>query len=76
MEAIGPGPDQLVRSARLFDVYRPRQGPPTSPPASAAPAIRLELLDDDATLTDERVEAEVARLLERLRARLGVRLRA
>jgi phenylalanyl-tRNA synthetase beta chain len=63
----------LIRSANLFDVFRP-------PSASAAAserslAVRLELLDDDATLTDERIDAAVARVLETLRTRLGVRLR-
>ena len=39
-------------------------------------AVRLELLDEAATLTDERIDAEVARVVETLRTRLGARLRA
>ena len=39
-------------------------------------AVRLELLDEAATLTDERIDAEVARVVETLRSRLGARLRA
>ena len=63
----------LVRSANLFDVFRP-------PAANAATterslAVRLELLDDEATLTDERIDAAVAQVLETLRSQLGVRLR-
>jgi phenylalanyl-tRNA synthetase beta chain len=63
----------LIRSANLFDVFRP-------PAANAATterslAVRLELLDDEATLTDERIDAAVAQVLETLRSRLGVRLR-
>ena len=73
MQSILEVPGGLIRSANLFDVFRP-------PSASAAAserslAVRLELLDDDATLTDERIDAAVARVLETLRTRLGVRLR-
>lgn len=39
-------------------------------------AVRLELLDDHATLTDERIDAVVAQVLERLQSQLGARLRA
>jgi len=37
--------------------------------------VRIELLDDEATLTDERIDAAVAQVIERLQAQLGVRLR-
>ncbi|MEO8122835.1 MAG: phenylalanine--tRNA ligase subunit beta, partial [Burkholderiales bacterium] len=75
MEAIGARPAGLVRSARLFDVYKP-----TTPTADIAAderslAVRLELLDEAATLTDERIDAEVARVVDTLRSRLGARLR-
>ena len=39
-------------------------------------AIRLELLDDEATLTDERIEAAVAAAVQRATAACGARLRA
>jgi phenylalanyl-tRNA synthetase beta chain len=76
MTAIAAGPDRLVRSARLFDLYKP--GAPTADFAAGqrSLAVRLELLDDEATLTDERVDAEIAKLLERLRSVVGARLRA
>ena len=38
--------------------------------------LRLELRDEDQTLTDERIESVVAGVLASLEARLGVRLRA
>jgi phenylalanyl-tRNA synthetase beta subunit len=38
-------------------------------------AIRLELLDETATLTDDRIEASVAQALERAAA-VGARLRS
>jgi phenylalanyl-tRNA synthetase beta subunit len=38
--------------------------------------MRLELLDDETSLTDERVDAALKDLLATLTERLGVRLRA
>ena len=76
MEAIGAGPAALVRSARLFDVYKPAAATPDIAAGERSLAVRLELLDDSATLTDERIDAEVTRVVETLRARLGARLRA
>jgi phenylalanyl-tRNA synthetase beta chain len=69
-------PDDLVRSMRLFDVYRP-----TAPGADLrgderSLSVRLELLDDSMTLTDERIEAAMAEVLTALTVRLGARLRS
>ena len=74
LDAVGAA-GGLVRSARLFDVYRPAAPTADIAAGERSLAIRIELRHDDETLTDERVEAEVARLVERLHARLGVRLR-
>jgi phenylalanyl-tRNA synthetase beta chain len=76
MSAIAAGPDRLVRSARLFDLYKPSAPTADFAPGERSLAVRLELQGDEATLTDERVDAEVARLLERLRSLVGARLRA
>ncbi|MFY8018716.1 MAG: hypothetical protein ACOVN9_11390 [Inhella sp.] len=38
-------------------------------------AVRLELLDDDATLTDERIDAAVAAIVTATTQQLGARLR-
>ena len=73
LKAIENTPTPLLRSAQLFDVYRP-----VAPAAGASErslAVRLELLDDEATLTDERIDAVVAEVLDHLALRLGVRLR-
>jgi phenylalanyl-tRNA synthetase beta chain len=75
MAAIAAGPGRLVRAARLFDLYKPAAAGGGFAPGERSLAVRLELLDDAATLTDERIDAEVAALLERLRSGLGVRLR-
>ena len=66
----------LVRSSRLFDVYRPPATSADMRPGERSLSIRLELLDDEVTLTDERIDAVVADVLNALVQRLGVRLRA
>jgi phenylalanyl-tRNA synthetase beta chain len=70
--ALEDDPTGLVRSARLFDLYKPKgiDGPQRSM------AVRLELLDDNATLTDERIDAAMQQAVERATSRLGARLRA
>ncbi len=67
--------NSLVRSARLFDVYKPAAASADMALGEHSLAVRLELLDDATTLTDERIEAAVAEVLQSLAARLGVRLR-
>jgi phenylalanyl-tRNA synthetase beta chain len=66
----------LVRSATLFDVYRPAAGSGDFAPGERSLAVRLELLDDDATLTDDRIEAAVQAALARAAQACGARLRA
>ena len=39
-------------------------------------AVRIELIDETATLTDERIDAALGRIVSALRDRLGARLRA
>ena len=67
--------DGLIRSANLFDVFRPPAAAGSTVSTERSLAVRLELRDDAATLTDERIDAAVAGVLETLRTRLGVRLR-
>jgi phenylalanyl-tRNA synthetase beta chain len=61
----------LVRSVRLFDLYKPK----TAGVAERSMAVRLELRDDEATLTEERIEAAKAQAVDRAATRLGARLR-
>ncbi len=61
----------LVRSAWLFDLYKPKD----SDGHQRSMAVRLELRDDEVTLTDERIEAAMQQAIERATARLGARLR-
>lgn len=76
MGAIDAAQTGLVRSARLFDVYKPTTPTGDLAAGERSLAVRLELLDDETTLTDERIAATVARVLESLQQRLGVRLRS
>ena len=64
-----------MRSARLFDVYKPVAVSADMAAGERSLAVRLELLDDETPLTDERIDAVVADVLAALSQRLGVRLR-
>jgi phenylalanyl-tRNA synthetase beta chain len=76
MQAIAAAHTGLVRSARLFDIYKPAKPTADIGAGERSLAIRLELLDDEATLTDQRIEGVVGEVLQELSQRLGVRLRA
>jgi phenylalanyl-tRNA synthetase beta chain len=75
MQAIRATPTALIRSAQLFDIYKPGAATADMAAGERSMAVRLELLDDDNTLTDERIDAAVAQVLDNLGQRLGVRLR-
>ena len=66
----------LVRSARLFDVYKPNTPSADMPAGGRSMAVRLELLDVESTLTEERIEQAVGEVVDALRSKLGARLRA
>ncbi len=66
----------IVRGATLFDIYTPAMPAAGFTAGERSLAIRLELLDDEATLTDERIEAAVAAAVQRATAACGARLRA
>ena len=64
----------LVRDVRLFDVYKPKQAPAGMAPGERSLAVRIDLRDDHATLTEERIDAAVTAIVQNLGA-AGVRLR-
>jgi phenylalanyl-tRNA synthetase beta chain len=73
----------LVRSATLFDLFVPRAADaPAQAGASGMAsgehslAVRLELLDEQETLTDARIDAAVQAAIDRAATRCGARLRA
>ena len=74
--AVAAAAPELVRSARLFDVYRAKQPGRDIGANERSMAMRIELLDDSATLNDERIDAAIGRIIEALGSRLGARLRA
>ncbi|MBX3618408.1 MAG: phenylalanine--tRNA ligase subunit beta [Rhizobacter sp.] len=67
---------QLVRSVKLFDVYRPAAAGGDMAPGERSVALRIEILDESTTLTDERIEAVKIEVVNALSTRLGARLRA
>ncbi|MBZ8140101.1 phenylalanine--tRNA ligase subunit beta [Rubrivivax gelatinosus] len=67
--------DPLVRQATLFDIYKPAQPGGGLQAGERSLAVRLELLDPAATLTDERIEAATAAAVERVARACGARLR-
>ncbi len=76
VSALRADPSGLVRTATLFDVYKPAQPTADMAAGERSLAVRLELLDSDATLTDDRIDAAVAAAVARAAAAQGARLRA
>ena len=81
VEAIRAPQSAWLRDVVLFDVYRPKKQSDAAAPGALAPdekslAVRLVLNRDDATLTDDDIEATVKSALESLQTRVAARLRA
>jgi phenylalanyl-tRNA synthetase beta chain len=74
LAALLDDPTGLVRRATLFDLYRPAATGDAAP-GEHSMAVRLELMDDATTLTDERIEAALRAARERALERVGARLR-
>jgi phenylalanyl-tRNA synthetase beta chain len=78
-KAIGSAPTAgLLRNAILFDVYRAKPGAASAGLAEGEKslAVRLTLNSDEATLTEEQIEATVQAVLAALQQQVGARLRA
>jgi phenylalanyl-tRNA synthetase beta chain len=75
MQTIAAADTSLIRSVRLFDVYKPLTSGTDFAPGERSLALRVELLDDETTLTDERIDRVIEQVLAALGQRLGVRLR-
>lgn len=65
----------LVRAALLFDVYRPAHQGGGIAAGERSMAVRLDILDEHANLTDERIDAAVAAAVQRAHDAFGARLR-
>ena len=66
----------LLKSASLFDVYRPHQANASMQLGEKSLAVRLVLSSDAATLTEEAIEAAVQAVIGNLQHQLNARLRA
>jgi phenylalanyl-tRNA synthetase beta chain len=76
LAAIHAAPHEgLLRQALLFDVYRPKTASAEIGAGERSMAVRLELLDDQAPLTEERIDSAVHAVLAHLQTTLAVRLR-
>ena len=75
-EALLADPAGLIRSAALFDVYKPTTSVPGMADDERSLAVRLELLAFDSTLTEDRIEATMAAAVARAGQSVGARLRA
>jgi phenylalanyl-tRNA synthetase beta chain len=73
--ALRADPAGLVRSATLFDIYRPKVGGADPCADERSMAFRLEIIDDTANLTDSAIDAAVAAALARVVQATGARLR-
>jgi phenylalanyl-tRNA synthetase beta chain len=76
VQALRADPQGLVRAATLFDVYRGSGGSSGLAAGERSLAIRLELLDEEATLTDDRIDAAVTAAVARAAAACAARLRS
>ncbi|MEO5843666.1 MAG: phenylalanine--tRNA ligase subunit beta [Caldimonas sp.] len=75
MEAITAAREATVRGTTLFDIFEPPQGGAGIAAGERSLAVRIELRDDERTLTDEQIERIVAAVVASLGERLGARLR-
>jgi phenylalanyl-tRNA synthetase beta chain len=75
MAALRADPQGLVRSAVLFDVYKPAVAVAGLAAHERSLAVRLELLDVEATLTEDRIEQAMAAAVARAEQSVGARLR-
>jgi phenylalanyl-tRNA synthetase beta chain len=66
----------LVRGARLFDIYKPKTPVAGMAENERSLAVRVELRDDEQTLTDERIDAAMQAVLSALANGIGAHVRA
>ncbi len=74
-DILAQDPSGLVRSVLLFDVYRPTQFSGDIGAGEHSMALRVELLDEQANLTDERIDVAMAAAVQRAQTAFSARLR-
>jgi phenylalanyl-tRNA synthetase beta chain len=75
VEVLAQDPCALVRQVTLFDVYRPAAAVADIAAGERSLALRLELIDEHANLTDERIDAAGAAAVQRAAEAFAARLR-
>lgn len=69
--------DGILKEVTLFDIYKPTKGVASDMPAATKSlAIRLSLSDENATLTDERINDVVAKVIEAVQKAFNAKLRS
>jgi phenylalanyl-tRNA synthetase beta chain len=77
IRAITSAPsDGLVRGARLFDIYKPKAPVAGMADHERSLAVRVELRDDEQTLTDDRIDVAMKAVLASVAEGVGARVRA
>jgi len=76
VDCLRADPAGLIRSACLFDVYKPSSADAGMRAGERSLAIRLELLDETQTLTEERIDAAVQAAVGRAHSVVSARLRS
>jgi phenylalanyl-tRNA synthetase beta chain len=76
LAAVHAAGAEHLRSTSLFDVFKPTQLTGSMAADERSLAIRLELRDDRETLTDARIDSEVAKVVQAVSQAVGARLRA
>lgn len=76
VSALRADPSGHVREVTLFDVYKPAVATTDIAADERSLAVRLELLDPEATWTDERIDAVIHAAVARAASAVGARLRA
>ena len=75
--AIHSAPSEgLVRGARLFDIYKPKTPVAGMADDERSLAVRVELRDDEQTLTDDRIDLAMKAVLTSVAEHAGARVRA
>lgn len=76
MRVVHQAAGGLLKGVTLFDVYKPKAGGADIAADERGWALRLEWQDDQLALTDERIDAAMAAVLQAVQVQLGARLRA
>ncbi len=76
VQAVVSAGAPLVRSVRLWDIYKPAGASATMAADERSLTLRMELLDDDVTLTEEKIDTARAAVMAALQQQFGARLRS